>query len=320
MINRIKNGVKYRVYAFLQRYYPYFWVRILYRLERGDKLNLTNPRDINEKILWLSWKGDTKLWPLLADKFAVREYVASRIGEEYLIPLLGKWDNAENIDFDQLPNKFVIKPNNGSYNVIVVPDKASNDVEDIRKQLSKSLSKAFGISTGEHHYRNIKPCIIAETLLETSEVGGLKDYKIWCFDGKPYSIMVCMNREVGGHHVDYIQYDLDWQRHQEYIPNEYRNDCECGRPKNLEQMLQLASKLSKGLPQCRVDLYNVEGKIYFGEMTLTSNYGMDSSYTDEFLAILGKQCILPKRSFSEKMRSVARRYLPFGIIKSWCNI
>lgn len=312
-MKRFYNNLKHR-YWNLIHHYPYFYIRILYNKEffgMGNKhLCLSDPKDINEKILWLEYFTDTRLWSRLADKYSVREYVRNRIGEEYLVPLLGHWGKAEDIDFDTLPKSFVIRPNNGSYDTIIVNDKNEIDVEEIRRRLSDSLKHKFGLENAEPHYLRIKPCIIAEALLKTDEPHGLTDYKIWCFGGKPYCIMVCLNRDPITHHANLIYYDLQWNRMPECLSIPFRNDESCPKPESLQKMLELATKLSTGFPQVRVDMYNVNGKIYFGEMTFTSNYGMMPYLSQEVLDDMGKHCILPRRTFSDYWQSFLTRYLP----------
>lgn len=302
--------MSYRYWNFIHYHFPYFWARHLYAIELGKKLNLSNPQDLNEKILWLEFFTDTRHWSTLADKYAVRAFVKERVGEEVLVPLLGKWDNAIDIDFDALPDRFVIKPNNGSYDTIVVTDKSKADLEDIRKRMEYSMNHKFGFENAEPHYLRIKPCIIAEQLLETTQKEGLVDYKIWCFNGEPYIILTCFNRNSVTHHADLMVYDLDWIRHPEYLIAEFKNECHCPKPSNFKQMLYVASKLSEGLPECRVDLYNIDGKIVFGEMTLTSNYGMMPYFTQEILNEIGDLCILPQRNKTEKIKSFINRFLP----------
>ena len=307
---KIQDKIDWHYRHFLQHHYPYFWCKKLYKESIGRPCNFSDPMDINEKILWLSFFTDTSLWTTLADKYAVREYVKERIGEEYLVPLLGKWDKAEDIDFSQLPDKFVIKPNNGSYDCCIVTDKSKANLEEIRKKMDFSLKHKFGYEGAEIHYTRIKPCIIAEELLETDEVGGLVDYKMWCFNGKPHNILVCSDRNPITHHSNLISYDLNWNRRTENLTHSFQNEAMVEKPVNLRELLNIASKLSQGLPQARIDLYNIKGKIYFGEITLTSNFGMMPYYTQQVLDDMGAHCTLPRRSLSEKIKTFCNRWLP----------
>lgn len=309
-IDRIHNSVESRYLNFLRRHFPYYWVKYRYKIELGRVADFSHPKDINEKILWLEFFTDTTKWSILADKYSVRDFVKESIGDRYLVTLLGKWERVEDIDFNSLPEKFVIKPNNGSYDTIIVNDKSITDLVDIRKRLCKSLQSRFGYDNGEIHYLRIKPYIIAEELLETNDPLGLVDYKIWCFDGKPYCIFVCLGRDPVTHHAEFTCYDMDWNWRPDMLHPDFRSNQLCPKPENLIKMIEMASKLSKGLPQCRVDLYNIEGKIYFGEMTLTSNYGMMPYFTQEVLDEMGDLCILPKRNIRERAKCFFNRYCP----------
>jgi len=308
--SKIKNSLSYRYWNFIKFHYPFFWGKHLYKIQLNKKVDFNNPRDLNDKIQWLEFYTDTSLWTNLADKYAVRNFVKARIGEEFLIPLIGCWEVVKNINFQMFPNQFVIKPNNGSYDCIVVKEKSKIDFTQIKARLIKSLNNKFGYDTAEPHYHNISPRIIAEKLLTTDEPQGLVDYKIWCFNGVPHSIFTCFNRNHETHHADYMTYDLKWNRQPDMLTNEFRSDCDCPRPANLQKMLEIAAKLSYGLPQCRVDLYNIKGKIYFGEMTLTSNYGMMPYFTQQALDEMGRLCVLPKPSPSESIKCFFKRYLP----------
>lgn len=310
IIRHIRDSLTYRYHRYIEYHFPFFRARYLYKTELGKRADFKNPRDLNEKIQWLEFFTDTSQWTILADKYAVRQYVKDRIGVDCLVPLLGKWNQAKDIDFNLLPKSFVIKPNNGSYDTIVVKDKNSIDLENVRQRLSKSLTRRFGLGNAEPHYLRIKPCIIAEQLLETTSAYGLVDYKIWCFNGHPHSLLACFNRDEETHHADFMAYDLEWNRHPEWITPEYRNDCHCERPANFAKMVEIAAQLSVGLPQCRVDLYNIDGKIFFGEMTLTANYGMIPYYTQEHLNIMGNLCVLPTPNWRESLTCFAKRYIP----------
>ena len=311
ILKRIYNSFRYRFNVFIaKKYFPFLYCKYRYKEIAGKKTDFSNPRDINEKIQWLEFFTDTTEWSRLADKYAVREYVKERVGEEILVPLLGKWDKAADIDFSKLPKKFVIKPNNGSYDCCIVTDKEHTDLEVIRRKMYDSMKHPFGRETCEPHYLRIKPCIIAEQLLETDEVGGLIDYKMWCFNGKFHSVFLCANRDNDKHKVDWNYYDENWKRCPEKISEKFRNDFESPRPENFDKMIEYAEKLSEGLPQARIDFYNIKGKIYFGEITLTSNFGMMPYYPQEVLDDMGKHCILPKRSFAEKVSSFIYRWMP----------
>lgn len=310
IVKKLYRNLRSYYYSFIRIYFPYLWAKHLYRIILGKRLNSKNPRDINEKIQWLQYHTYTYKWSELADKYAVRNYVREKVGEHVLVPLLGKWNSAEEIDFDSLPDKFVIKPNNGSFDSVIVTEKSKVDPEEIRSKMRQSLINTFGTDTAEPHYKRIKPCIIAEQLLETDEPGGLVDYKIWCFNGKPHCFIVCANRDNSSHSIDLNYHDLDWARHENYVSEEYRNKFVCPKPANLSKMIEYASKLSIGFPEVRVDFYNIHGKVYFGEMTFTASMGMNLRYTQDVLNELGDQCLLPKRTIAEKLSCFINRWTP----------
>lgn len=262
----------------------------LYNSILEKDINWSTPTDINEKINWMKFYSDTSEWSLLADKYRVRDFIVKRVGSDYLIPLLGVYDNVEDIDFSKLPDSFVLKTNNGAGSVLVITDKHNLDEVQVKKKLMRWLKTDFGRSHAEPHYCKIKPCIIAEDLLvEESKISSsLIDYKIWCFDGKPFGTWCCFNRK--GFHADTEWHDLDWNFRPEwsiFTPSYKNGGGILPKPDNYVEMLNVASKLSKGFPEVRVDLYNINGKIYFGEMTFTCAGGHINFYSKAILDELG---------------------------------
>ena len=272
-------------------------LRFLYKLHRWP--NFEHPKDINEKINWMKFYGDTSQWSLLADKYRVREYVAEKIGEEYLIPLIGKWDTVDDIDWDQLPQQFVMKCNNSSGDVVVCTDKKTLDKKKTLQHFRKNLQTPYGILIGEEHYKQIRPCIIAEELLDGSTQPNksqtLVDYKIWSFNGKPECI-VCYSNRHNKYYSEIGVYDRNWNAHPEYLrySSHYVPEQKfMPKPASLDTMLRIASILSKEHPQMRVDLYDVNGHVYVGELTLTSSGGYMNHFTQEFLDMAGQLTLLP---------------------------
>ena len=263
----------------------------------GYPINWENPRDINEKIQWLMCFSDTSLWTVCADKLKVRDYVASKGLGDILNPLLGVWDSASGVDFKSLPEKFVLKCNHDSGSTLVLDKVVGFDEVRVRDFLDSHLKKKFGYLNGEMYYNSIKPCIIAERFLPLdSGVPGATpvDYKIWCFDGKPYSVWACYGRTS---HETYVNvYDLDWNVHPEAsVFTEHYKDGRgvVPRPGCLGEMLDAAAVLSEGFPEVRMDFFVSGGKPYFGEMTFASYGGKMDFYTKEYLEELGRQCVLP---------------------------
>lgn len=269
-----------------------FW----YKLHRWP--DFEHPKDLNEKINWMKFYGDTSQWSMLADKYAVREYVRERIGGVYLVPLMGKWDDVEDIDWDGLPQQFVMKCNNGSGDVMVCKDKSKLDIKAAKQHFAKCLKEKLSILSGEPHYAKIKPCIIAEKLLDVStqpcNSTSLVDYKIWVFDGKPMFTWCTWNREK--YHANVALYDMNWQFHPEWsiwTSHYVKPDVHVPKPDCFDKLMEVAGKLGKGLPVARVDMYVVNNKIYFGEMTMTSQGGYQDFYTQAFLDKMGELTVLP---------------------------
>ena len=277
---------------------PVLLTRILYRRTFGKSLNLTKPQSLNEKIHWLKFYGDTTQWSLLADKYRVREYVKDKGLEQTLVKLYGVWTDANDIDWNKLPNRFVLKANNGCGDVTICKDKSILDKQQVVTYYNNLLKKDFGIQLGELHYKKIKPCIIAEELLDAdkqqSPSSSLIDYKIWCFNGIPSYIFVFLNRMKGV--AQCMVFDTNWNSYPNYlISSKHFVICDkpIQKPNKLNEMLRIARILSEGNPQMRVDLYEVEGKVYFGELTLTAACGFMNNYTEDFLNKLGSLVILP---------------------------
>ena len=266
----------------------------------GRFINWNSPKSLDEKINWLKIYSDTSLWPILADKYEVRKYVSERGFSDSLVKLYGKWDKVEDIDWNSLPNHFIIKTNNGSGDVIKCYNKNTFDYQKSIKTLKKLLHLKFGYDMGEQQYAKIRPCIIAEELLDSNNQAfksdSLIDYKFLSFNGKPTYIWVCFNRTH--HSTDVAVYDLEWHFHPEFsVSTSHYKLCTkpLPRPKALEEMLHMASVLSKGFPFVRVDLYEVGGKAYFGEMTFTPAAGFNTFFSNKFQMILGKKIILPQK-------------------------
>lgn len=275
-------------------HHPILLARIRYYARFKKPLHLKNPQTLNEKILFLSLKTDTALWTRCADKYEVRDYVKECGLEDILIPLVGVWEHATDIDFDKLPDEFVLKATHGSGDIKVVTDKTKLDIPKIVDEFEDDLKHQYGALESGHHYMRIHPRMIAEELIhndpETAKISSsIIDYKIWCFNGKCYWLWACANRDE--HTTEVMTYDTDWNAHPEYsiFENDYRHGEILPKPKNLERMIEVAEKLAKPFPCVRVDLYNIDGKIYFGELTFTSYGGLQDFYTDEFQKLAGSK-------------------------------
>ncbi len=279
--------------------FPKSIISLRFKKHFGRDIDWDNPKDINEKIQWLKFNTDTSIWTQLADKYEVRNYVKKCIGAKYLVPLYGVWDSPYDIDFSQLPNSFVLKPNHGAGSVLIVKDKSKLDIPKTINLLSDWLKTDFGIKEVEPHYLGIKRKIIAEGLLDEHSdfTSSLVDYKIWCFNGNVFGTWCCFNRS--GFVADTEWHDLDWKFRPEWsiFTTHYKNgQGSIPKPPNYDEMLKVASKLSKGFPEVRVDLYNIDGRIYFGEMTFSCAGGYINFYSNDILNKLGDLTILPQKN------------------------
>ena len=268
----------------------------LFEKQIGRTLDWHNLRSYNEKLQWEKIFNQNSLKTRLADKYLVREWVADKIGEEYLVPLLGVWDDAKEIDFDKLPESFVLKTNCASGDVIIVKNKSelsAKDIVRIRCKLHFYLNYDWGYQTFERHYSDIRPRVIAEKLLPADDTD-VPDYKFTCFDGKPF----CCRVDIGRYHNHRRNtYDLQWKL-QSWNAGLYNNtEYLFPKPRNFERMVELASVLAEGFPQVRIDFYNFEGKIYFGEVTFTSASGFEPIVPESMDYELGEKwhadCLVP---------------------------
>lgn len=267
-------------------------LKIWYKAKTGEELNLQNPKTFNEKIQWLKLYDSTSLKTRLADKYLVREWVKEKIGEQYLISLLGVWDSFDEIDFDKLPERFVLKANHGYNWNYIVKDKAQFDREGAKAKFDEWLNTNFAFKGLEIHYMNIPPKIMAEEYLENDN-NDLYDYKVFCFGGKAESIMYLSERKQG---LKMAFFDLDWHK----LPFVYSypmNEEDIPKPKNLDLLIGLAEKLADGFPHVRVDFYILnDGSLKFGEMTFTTANGTCKWNPPEQNRIYGDLIKLPPKS------------------------
>ncbi|MDR0304647.1 MAG: hypothetical protein LBH98_07790 [Chitinispirillales bacterium] len=263
-----------------------------YYSKTGRKLNLKNPVLFDEKLQWLKLYDRQLEYTNLADKYEVRKFVAQTIGEEYLIPNYGVWDNFDEIPFDTLPDKFVLKCTHDSGSVVICKNKSSFDMYKTGSYFKKRLSQNFYWHRREWVYKNIKPRIIAEKLMVDESQTELKDYKIYCFDGEPKIIEVIFNRFTQNPKENF--YSPQWE-YQPLATGDYETDPNTviQKPKRLEQMLDLARKLSAGKIHLRVDFYVINDKIYFGELTFYNAAGNTGFNPPQWDKIFGDWMVLP---------------------------
>ncbi len=262
-----------------------------YQLYFGQKLDLQNPQTFNEKLQWLKLYNRKPEYTVMVDKYKVREYIAQELGEEYLIPLLGVWDNPDEIDFDALPNQFVLKCNhNSGLGMCICKDKSELDISKVKVELRKGLKQDYYLTGREWPYKDVPRKIIAEKYMEDVS-GDLKDYKFYCFNGEMKFVMINSDRNTSRPtRADYFDRDFNWldftwgYSHAEVHPK---------KPEQFEKMVAIVEKLAKGLPHIRVDLYDCNGKIYFGELTFFDGSGFDKIEPLEWDYKIGKLLKLP---------------------------
>lgn len=257
--------------------------------EMGYKLNLKSPQTFNEKLQWLKLYNRNPEYTKMVDKYEVREYIKEKIGEEYLIPLIGVYDKFDDIDFDKLPNQFVIKCNHDSGGLVICKDKSKLDIESARKKINRSLKTNYYYSGREWPYKNVKPKILIEKYMEDNVDKELIDYKLYAFNGKVDYVMVCFDRFNGG--TKFIYFDRNWNMKKTFSSDgiKYGDSVKLRKPKNLGKMFKFASVLSKNIPFVRVDFYEVNGKLYFGELTFFPSSGFDNTRTKDVVNYLNNE-------------------------------
>ena len=268
------------------------YLKVRYRLTMGKKLDLDNPKTMNEKLQWLKLYDRRTEYTQMVDKVLAKVYVASIIGGDYIIPTLGVWNHFDEIDFDSLPNQFVLKTNHsgGGSGVIVCKDKNCFDKKEAKRKLERSLKKDdYAKAFGEWPYKNVKRKILAEQYLGEE----LNDYKFYCFDGRADVVLMCVERETG--EPKFYFFDREWNlRRYNKRGKAAPPDFTLPKPEGMDVMFELAEKLSAGIPFARIDLYNQQGKIYFGEITLYPASGYDYNRLPEADLYFGEMINLPK--------------------------
>lgn len=267
--------------------------KIRYKNNFGRALDLKNPREFNEKLQWLKLKKyqHDPLVIQCADKVRVREYVQDCGCEEILIDCLGVYDQVEDIPWERLPEKFVLKCNHGAGYNIVCEDKSKLDISRTKKQLKKWLKDDYSLTYAEMHYHQIKPKIICEKFVQPKNGTLPDDYKVFCFYGEAFCTMLCKEREQGEHCKFYF-FDKDWKFQPWDLSTAEERNVSIEKPKQYHKMLDYAEKLSKGFPFVRIDLYVLEDRIYFGEMTFTPCGCLDRDLTLEGNKALSDKIII----------------------------
>ena len=251
------------------------------------RIQWKHPISFFDKIIWMSCNADTSLWTWLADKYQVREYVEKKCGANLLTQLYGAYHKSSEINYDLLPQSFVLKTNNGCTSNILVKNKSQILPANLNKKLDYWMQYPYGELTGQLHYAAIPPRIIAEELLQQKDApdAPLIDYKFYCFNGVPKYCFVISHRKFNTHNIKKMIYDMDWNPCKEFFPpTDETKDCAC--PTCFEEMKKIACTLAEGINFVRVDLYEVNGKVKFGEMTFMP--GWDTGITEKTLLSWGK--------------------------------
>lgn len=300
-MNRLMRVVKnpYQVFVFLAHrgflncMNDRLYLKLLYRGNLGKKLNLKNPQTFNEKLQWLKLYNRNPKYTRMVDKYEAKKYVADNIGEEYIIPTLGVWDAFEDIDFDSLPERFVLKCTHDSGGLVICRDKADLDVNKAREKINKCLKKKYYYQTREWPYKNINPRIIAEKYMEDSKTAELRDYKFFCFNGEAKALFIASERQKVNEETKFDFFDMDYN-HLPIMNGHPNADVLPEKPKNFDKMRELAEILSAEIPHVRVDFYEVDNKIYFGELTFFHWGGMVPFEPEEWDYKLGEMIDLSK--------------------------
>lgn len=268
------------------------YLKLLFRRRMGNKLNLKSPVTYNEKLQWLKLYNRKPIYTKMVDKYEVRKYIKDTIGEQYLIPLLGVYNNFNEIDFNTLPDQFVLKCTHDSGGLVICKDKQKLDFNDVEKKINKSLKSNYYYPGREWPYKNVKPRIICEKYMDEISGEGLIDYKFMCFNGEVKCVLVCQNRNSStGLNIDF--YDSNWKLMPVKRPNLSNSGELVNKPINYKKMIEYAERLSKETPFLRVDFYEIAGKLYFGELTFYPNSGFKGFNPESYDTLLGSWIDIP---------------------------
>lgn len=267
------------------------YLQLMYYAHFGRKLDLKDPKTFNEKLQWLKLYDRKSQYTPMVDKYEAKRYVAEKIGEEYIIPTLGVWEHFDEIDFDALPDQFVLKCTHDSGGLVIVKDKSSLDMQAAKKKIEQCLKRNYYSFGREWPYKNVKPRIIAEKFMVDESGTELKDYKFFVFSGEPKLLFIATDRGID---TRFDFYDMDFN----HLPvlNGHPNAVKpIRKPESFEQMKTLAGILAGEIPQLRVDFYDVNGHIYFGELTFSHWSGFVPFEPDEWDRKIGDMVTLPAR-------------------------
>ncbi len=279
---------------------PKIYAHFLYEHHTGKKLNLNNPKEFNEKIQWYKVFYHPKILNQLVDKYAVREYIESKIGAEYLNERYGVYNKPEDIKYEDLPNQFIIKATHASSYNLIVKDKNNLNKKKANRLFKKWLSKSQYYRTGqEWAYKDVQPRLIVEKLLKEDEESSLIDYKFYCFSGEAKFLEVHLDR-ADNHKRGFYDFSFNSLPFR-YTSLEKTISTKIKKPSNLEEMIKLSEILAANFPFVRVDFYSVKGKTIFGELTFYPSDGRKDFIPDEYNKIIGDYINLPKLKNGQKV-------------------
>ena len=281
-----------KIIRFLLRLLPdKIYLQLIYFKHFKKFIDFNNPKTFNEKIQWLKVNYRNDVFTEMVDKYKAKQYISQLIGEEYIIPTLGVWNNPEEIEFDKLPEKFVLKCNNDSGGIVICKNKQTLNIAETKKFLKSRLNNNGFWYGREWPYKNIKPCIIAEKYVENNN-HELIDYKFFCFNGKPKIVLVCSER-FSSNNMCKTYFDENWNL-LNIVEANHRINKEQKKPQTFEKMKEFSKKLAKDMPFVRIDFYEIKGKLYFGEITFFPASGLEKFKPEEWDYILGDMIDITK--------------------------
>ena len=269
------------------------YLKLFFYSRMGKRLNLNNPKTYNEKLQWLKLYDRNPDYCLMVDKYEAKNYVANIIGPEHIIPTIGIYESIEDIPWDSLPKQFVMKCTHDSGGIVICKDKENLNIEDAKTKLSNGLKTSYFHLNREWPYKKVKPRIICEEYKVDESGYELKDYKWFCFDGEVKALFIATDRGKQGEETKFDFYDSEFN-HLPFTNGHPNSKKELRKPIGFEKMKEIAAKLSKGIPHVRVDLYDINGKIYFGEMTFYHWSGTKPFEPEEWDRTFGSWITLPK--------------------------
>lgn len=285
--------IKGAVYRYVENYgSDKLYLKFFFHSCMGYWMDFRHPKTFNEKLQWLKLYDRKPIYTTMVDKYAVKQYVANIIGEQYIIPTLGVWNSFDEIDFDTLPNQFVLKCTHDSGGLVICKDKAKLDLVAAKTKIENSLKTDYYKKGREWPYKNVHRRIVAEKYMVDESGKELKDYKIFCFNGKPRYVQVDYGR-FSDHHRNI--FDTEWNLLDVQLCYASQLNCDIPKPYGLKEMLSMASRLSDKMPFLRVDFYNISGKIFFGEMTFYPGSGAEKFTPYQWDEIFGSWIDLHKK-------------------------